>query len=133
MKRLTVAAFCAVSILVVSEVAAADDKSPQTWIRSDYIKGEKTMWCAPTPRDHSKEDKHVAGLDANNNSLVDWLLKRSHWVDSSGNDVTVEEWCINGTLPYHSMRVLLSTKDNPDGKVVAVPEKDLGGNSVGEC
>jgi hypothetical protein len=61
---------------------------------------------------------------------MDYLMATYRWEDDEGNDLELEEWCINSTfLPYFTERVSQSTK--AQGSVTVV--SPVGGVDPGQC
>jgi len=128
-KRLFVGALVVTTVLASTGLARGDGANDPVIFKRPG--GDKAGWCPPTPRDHIAEDKGSPGTKADGTPLSGWLLKKSYWEDADKNDVTVEEWCVDGDLPYHSLRV--SQSKNGASSAVAYPggKKPIG--DPGEC
>ena len=70
---------------------------PGTFLRDEIA-------CGPTaPKGDDPHDK-----DIDNDGKIDKLIFSAHWDDGQGNDLTIEEWCMNKS--YFSVRLIQSKK-----------------------
>jgi hypothetical protein len=73
-------AICIAFVLSSSAAVRGDDATdPDVFSRPG---GDVAHACPPTPRDHIKEDVHIAGVDAKKQPVKDWLMRKRRWVDA---------------------------------------------------
>ena len=113
---------CLAGALVSATAEAKDPYSPPVDSGGHRIAGRQG--CPPKNQAPIPADKTMP-------APAGWFMGSYHWKDAKGNDLTVEEWCIKGELPYFSERVIQSK--NGVENVVAAPTGVGGTEDPGFC